>query len=287
MSTLKSLLAEGRRLLFEAGIEDADLDAWLWLEYLTKKNRAYYFAHADEAVSNEQAAAYMEGIRKRSRHVPLQQLTHQAFFMGYEFYVNEHVLTPRQDTEVLAEAALEKMKNLEHPQILDMCTGSGCLLLSLLCEKEGAAGIGADVSEDALAVAEKNRDRLGLTGRAELVKSDLFSAEELQKEAPYDLLVSNPPYIRSGEIGSLMEEVRLYDPLLALDGHEDGLYFYRRICREGGAYLKKGGWLLFEIGYDQGQDVAALMRENGFTEVKLQKDLAGLDRVVLGKKPEE
>lgn len=292
MSTLAVLLKEGKEILEKAGIEEAGLDAWLLLEYETGKNRAYFYAHQEEKVSDETGDSYLKNIRLRAGHVPLQHITHQAFFMGSEFYVNEHVLIPRQDTENLVEEALAAAKAMENPRVLDMCTGSGCILLSFLMEKEGSTGTGVDVSREALKVAERNREALCLGGRAKFLESNLFGQLLLQKkdgkEQPeYDMLISNPPYIRTEEISGLMEEVRLHDPALALDGHEDGLYFYRRITREGKAFLKPGGWLLYEIGYDQGEEVSRIMREEGFSEVKIKKDLAGLDRVVLGRLAEK
>ena len=212
--------------------------------------------------------------------------------MGYEFDVDERVLIPRQDTEILAEEALRLLTNKRSPEILDMCTGSGCLLLSILMEKEDAHGTGVDISEGALAVAEKNRKNLHLEERALLVKSDTFSGEYFQKNSSehpmeYDMLISNPPYIPTADIQQLMDEVRLHDPVLALDGKEDGLYFYRRITEEALRYLKPGGWLLYEIGCDQGEAVSRIMRTNDFSNIAVKKDLAGLDRVVLGQKKQE
>jgi len=212
--------------------------------------------------------------------------------MGYEFDVDERVLIPRQDTEILAEEALRLLTDKRSPEILDMCTGSGCLLLSILMEKEDAHGTGVDISEGALAVAEKNRKNLHLEERALLVKSDIFSGEYFQKNSSehpmeYDMLISNPPYIPTADIQQLMDEVRLHDPVLALDGKEDGLYFYRRITEEALRYLKPGGWLLYEIGCDQGEAVSRIMRTNDFSNIAVKKDLAGLDRVVLGQKKQE
>jgi release factor glutamine methyltransferase len=211
--------------------------------------------------------------------------------MGHEFYVDEHVLIPSQDTEVLVEEALKRMEGLNEPEILDMCTGSGCILLSLLAEKPDSTGTGADISEAALQVARRNANRLGLEDRAEFVESDLFLAEYFMERCgkdtgKYDILISNPPYIPTEEIGELMEEVRLHDPVLALDGRADGLYFYRKITECAGTYLNPGGWLLYEIGCSQGADVAFLLEQAGFTAVRIVKDLAGLDRVVLGQIPE-
>ena len=289
MQTFHELLTQGTQLLMDAGIEEARLDAWLLLEYTADISRAWYYAHPEAEVNEEIVSEYLSLCQKRAEHIPLQHLTHQACFMGYDFYVDERVLVPRQDTEVLAEEALHQLRNIRNPRILDMCTGSGCLLLSLLMEIPDATGIGVDISEAALAVAERNRKNLELEKRAVLVQSDTFSGDYFQKNSgnislEYDMLISNPPYIPTEEIGKLMEEVRFHDPLLALDGREDGLYFYRRITEQAGKYLKPGGWLMYEIGCEQGADVSAIMQGEGFAEVAVKKDLAGLDRVVIGKK---
>ena len=289
MQTFHELLTQGIQLLMNAGIEEARLDAWLLLEYTADISRAWYYAHPESEVNEKIVSEYLSLCQKRAEHIPLQHLTHQACFMGYDFYVDERVLVPRQDTEVLAEEALHQLRNMRNPRILDMCTGSGCLLLSLLMELPDAIGTGVDISEAALAVAERNRKNLELEKRAVLVQSDTFSGDYFQKNSgnislEYDMLISNPPYIPTEEIGKLMEEVRFHDPVLALDGREDGLYFYRRITEQAGKYLKPGGWLMYEIGCEQGTDVSAIMQGEGFTEVTVKKDLAGLDRVVIGKK---
>lgn len=289
MQTFHELLTQGIQLLMNAGIEEARLDAWLLLEYTADISRAWYYAHPESEVNEEIVSEYLSLCQKRAEHIPLQHLTHQACFMGYDFYVDERVLVPRQDTEVLAEEALHQLRNMRNPRILDMCTGSGCLLLSLLMELPDATGTGVDISAAALAVAERNRKNLELEKRAVLVQSDTFSGDYFQKNSgnislEYDMLISNPPYIPTEDIGKLMEEVRFHDPVLALDGREDGLYFYRRITEQAGKYLKPGGWLMYEIGCEQGTDVSAIMQGEGFTEVTVKKDLAGLDRVVIGKK---
>lgn len=289
--TLNGLLKNGQKILEQSGIREAGLDAWLLLEYITGKSRAYYFAHGDEGVTEETACRYQELIRKRAEHIPLQHLTHQAFFMGYEFYVNEDVLVPRQDTETLMEAALELLKGNKAPRILDMCTGSGCIITSLMLEVSEASGIGVDLSEKALEVAIRNARELGTADRTKFVKSDLFSAEYFSKKdnaekvTGYDMLISNPPYIPSGEIEGLMEEVRLHDPRMALDGMEDGLYFYREITRQAMDHIRPGGWLLYEIGCEQGKDVKELLEKEGFIKTEIRQDLCGLDRVVLGQRP--
>ena len=291
MMTLEYLLKEGTKVLEQNEIQEARLDAWLLLEYVTGVSRAYYFAHQTDEVEEKKAEADKELIRQRAEHIPLQHLTHQAFFMGFEFYVNENVLVHRQDTETLVECALDILKEIKEPVILDMCTGSGCILLSLLAMKQEALGTAVDISVPALEVAKRNAASLEVEKRVKFVESDLFSAsfftETTGKDRlAYDILISNPPYIRSAEIASLMEEVKGHDPYLALDGHEDGLYFYREIVSRGKNFLKKDGWMLFEIGCDQGKDVSFLLKKNGFINVQVIKDLAGLDRVVMGQRTE-
>ena len=288
MRTYKELLEEGYQILNSAEIEEARLDAWLLLEFAADIKRAWYYAHMDETAEADVAEQYRQLCEKRAQHIPLQHLTGQAYFMGYEFYVDDRVLVPRQDTETLVEEAVSHLRELPAPKILDMCTGSGCILLSLLMELPQASGTGADVSEDALEVAKENTRRLGLEKRAELIQSDLFSADYFEKNSrkkcmEYDMLISNPPYIRTADIDGLMDEVRLHDPRLALDGKADGLYFYEKITEQAGKYLKPGGWLIYEIGCDQAKDVAEIMKKKGFVQIEVKKDLAGLDRIVEGR----
>ena len=290
MKTLDGLLKEGIAVLEASGNVEARLDAWLLLEYVTKITRAYFYAHMSEEVTEETEKYYHELCEKRAQHIPLQHLTNQAFFMGYEFFVNEHVLIPRQDTEVLVEEAEKRLQTIENPKILDMCTGSGCILLSILADMEKVHGIGVDISEEALKVAEKNAENLQVSERVQFIESNLFSGVFFSEKdgndtRSYDILISNPPYIPTKEIEELMEEVRFHDPRLALDGHEDGLYFYRIITEESIKYLKPGGWLLYEIGCSQGEDVSRLLRDAGFENIAVVKDLPGLDRVVLGQRP--
>ena len=272
--TLREAWNFGKKRLTAAEVPDADLDAWYLLEWCTGVSRSHYLAYPDEIISHDQEEQYRASLVKRERRIPLQQITGEQEFMGLSFYVNEHVLIPRQDTEILVEETARFLK--DGMQFLDLCTGSGCILLSLLHLKPGAEGTGADLSPEALKVAEKNRERLG--AKAALIQSDLFD----KIEGAFDVIVSNPPYIKREEIGALMDEVRLHEPYMALDGHEDGLYFYRKIAEEAPKYLRAGGGLFLEIGCDQGACVAELLRQQGFADVKVVKDLAGLDRVVEG-----
>lgn len=272
--TLQQIYKEGILCLEEAGIEEAKLDAWYLLEYVTGIGRAAYYGRPDRVIGEEMVRKYMETIRIRSTRVPLQHITGEQVFMGYPFLVNEHVLIPRQDTESLVEEALKV--TTAGMQVLDMCTGSGCILLSMMKKKPGMKGIGCDISKEALKVAEENAKRLKV--ETVFVESDLFE----NVTGKFDVIVSNPPYIRTDVIAGLQDEVKLYDPFLALDGKEDGLYFYRKIICESTAYMKNSGVLLFEIGSDQGEAVSDLMNAAGYQNVTVKKDLAGLDRVVIG-----
>lgn len=283
ISTLQTIYREGKEQLELSGVPDADLDAWYLLEFVTGISKARYYGNPEAGMEEEEVLRYRDVIRQRAKRIPLQHITGEQEFMGFSFQVNEHVLIPRQDTETLVEEALGVLK--PKMEILDLCTGSGCILLSLLKlgEKQGIAGLkgtGADISREALKVAEENGRRLEIPGdQLAWVRGDLF--EKL--EGPFDLLVSNPPYIPSGELSGLQEEVRLHDPALALDGHEDGLYFYRRIAAEAGKYLRDGAFLMLEIGWDQGEAVRGLLEAAGYQEVEVKKDLSGNDRVVRGR----
>lgn len=281
MSTLRQLLQWGTRTLQEAQVPDSQQDAWILLEEVFGIEKSYYFLHGDDKIDKDVQKRYEDMIRDRARRIPVQYLTGKAWFMGYEFLVNDHVLIPRFDTEVLVEEAKSHMQ--PGCRLLDVCTGSGCILLSLLaeCREKIERAVGVDISEEALQVAETNRNRMGL--EAEFMESDLFG----NVEGTYDLIVSNPPYIATGELEHLMPEVRDHEPSLALDGKEDGLYFYRKIVEQAGEYLSAGGWLCFEIGYDQGEALKEIMKRAGYKQIKIVKDLSGLDRVAAGQKENE
>lgn len=291
MITYREWLAQTERRLSGCGIADAGADAWLLLEHGAGISRLYYSLNSGQEIPEETLRTLQALSERRCRRIPVQQLIGEAWFMGYPFRVNEHVLIPRQDTEILVEQALgilsekraeyarESPAQAERPlRVLDLCTGSGCVLLSILKEMPGISGIGTDISPGALAVAEENAARLGV--EASFQRSDLWELVE----GLYDLIVSNPPYIARDVIRSLSAEVREHEPLLALDGGRDGLDFYRRIAGRAADYLAPGGCLAVEIGYDQGEAVASMMDKNGFWDVRVIRDLAGLDRVVAGKR---
>lgn len=272
--TFREAYEYGQKRLQSAKLEDAVLDAWYLLEFVTGISRAMYFLRMNEEMNAELEMQYKEYLETRANHIPLQHITGVQEFMGLEFCVNEHVLVPRQDTEVLVESVLEVLE--PGMDVLDMCTGSGCIIISLDKFKKGIKGTGVDISKEALKVAARNIEKLDAD--VNLLESDLFAGVE----GKYDVIVSNPPYIRTAVIEELKEEVKFHDPFLALDGKEDGLFFYRKIVGESPKYLKEQGKLYFEIGHDQGEDVKDLMEQAGFINVTVKKDLAGLDRVVYG-----
>lgn len=276
--TYKEVYEMGKAALEKADILEAALDARLLLEFVCETDRNYLFVHGDEPVLEEKNESYVNYISKRAEHIPLQHLTGSQEFMGLSFLVNDHVLIPRQDTEVLVEEVMRYLH--DGMKILDVCTGSGCILLSLLKYSNGCKGVGLDVSKDALLVAEENSERLGLT--AEFLESDLFSALGCKCDTKFDIIVSNPPYIETQVVETLAEEVKDHEPRLALDGGRDGLDFYKKITKEAGKYLNRGGMLFFEIGYNQGEAVMQILEEHGYKEIQLKKDFAGLDRVVFG-----
>ncbi len=281
---------------------EAELDARLLLEYVCGTDRNTLLAHGERPVTAQEYEDYVNLISARKTHIPLQYLTGVQEFMGLKFYVNQSVLIPRQDTEILVEEVMRRMH--DGMRILDMCTGSGCILLSLLFYSNDCTGVGVDISEDALQTARRNAEEIrgkkeeeGKTFRAAFLQGDLFDALNRGSESAaeqagdegfqamteqFDLIVSNPPYIKRDVIDTLMPEVKDHEPLLALDGKEDGLYFYREILKQAGKYLICGGGLFFEIGYDQGKAVRELMETAGFVEVEVIQDFAGLDRVVCG-----
>ena len=266
----------GIKTLTEAGIEETKSDALLLLEGICHVSRNDVLVHGEIPLEEAVAEAYKDALQKRCNRIPVQHITGVQNFMGLDFFVNENILIPRFDTEILVE---EVMKHLHDGfSILDMCTGSGCILLSLLKYSNDCKGVGVDISAEALLVANTNKEKLEI--EASFIESNLFE----QVAGKYDIIVSNPPYIRSDVIPTLMEEVRVHEPILALDGLEDGLFFYREIIKESPGYLNGGGMLFFEIGYDQADDVRRMMEENGYKDVTVVKDFAGLDRVVYGRR---
>ncbi|MBR4767761.1 MAG: peptide chain release factor N(5)-glutamine methyltransferase, partial [Lachnospiraceae bacterium] len=241
--------------------------------------------HGDEELpyAKEKTAEYEHLIAQRAKRIPLQHITGECGFMGLTFLVSPDALIPRQDTETLVEEAMKDLH--DGMRILDLCTGTGCILLSLLHYSNDCEGTGSDFSEKALVLAKKNAERIlgedDKTGAARFVLCDLWDGIE----GEFDLVVSNPPYIASDVIGSLQPEVRDHDPRMALDGGPDGLSFYRRIIDGLSAHLVPGGEVLFEIGYDQGKALSELLSDAGYKYIEIIRDLSGLDRVVKARKP--
>lgn len=288
MHSYEQTCRQGAERLERAGIAEAQLDARLLLEYVCHTDRNTLLAHGEREVSAKEYESYENCIARREKRLPLQYITGVQEFMGLEFAVNERVLIPRQDTEILVEEVMRRL--CDGMRILDMCTGSGCILLSLLYYSNNCTGLGVDLSKDALDIARYNAEAIR-EKKTDLevlfLQSDLFQELSWEKaaEKPFDIIVSNPPYIQSAVIETLMPEVRDYEPRLALDGKEDGLYFYREIISQADGYLTGGGELFFEIGADQGAAVKKMMEDAGYREVSVTKDYAGLDRVVHGIRP--
>lgn len=279
----REIYETGVTRLKEAGIKEAQLDARLLLEHVCNTDRNTLLAHPDHMVTEEQEKSYVNYLAEREKRVPLQHIIGYQEFMGLKFYVNQHVLIPRQDTENLVEEVMPHVH--DGMRILDLCTGSGCILISLLQYSNDCIGVGTDISKEALEVAVKNGEAIlkekegKVYEQLRFIESDLFEKLPPQK---FDLIVSNPPYIKTDVIDTLEPEVASFDPLLALDGGGDGLDFYRRIAKEAGNFLIRGGMLFLEIGYDQGEAVAGLLEEAGFVDIEIRKDYGGLDRVVWG-----
>ena len=269
--TIGEVLKFSEDQLKRAGIAEAALDAkYLLMEVASLSSTALFFS-AREELGEEIITAYRMALERRTAREPLQYIMGTQEFMGLSFLVSPAVLIPRQDTELLVEAAIPFCHGA---RVLDLCTGSGCILLSLAKLGGIREAVGTDLSREALAVAQLNADRLNL--RAQFIQSDLWETVP----GNFDVIISNPPYIPTEEIGGLMPEVRDFEPHMALDGGADGLYFYRKIAAGAGARLHLGGRIFLEIGYHQAEDVVRLLVENGFREIIIKKDYAGLDRVV-------
>lgn len=273
--TYREAVEFGTKCLTNAGVPDAALDAWYLLQMVCKIERSYYYVHGEEDITQDAQKKYEIAVQKRAEHIPLQYIIGEQEFMGLRFKVNSNVLIPRQDTETLVEQVLKIVK--PGMKVLDLCTGSGCVLISVLKNAPELTGMGSDISKTALLVAKENAKLHEVD--AEWVRSDLFD----NITETFDVIMANPPYIPTGEILSLMPEVRDFEPENALDGGADGLDFYRKIAGQVKDYLNPGGYVYMEIGYDQGEAVSELMRNAGFTEVEVIKDLARNDRVVKGK----
>ena len=269
--TLKEALAKAVDKLQQMEVPDADIDAWYLLSYETGLDRAAFFLHGEEPMAEPDMIRYCDLVTKRGERIPLQHLTGEQEFMGLDFHVNEHVLIPRQDTECLVERVLPYV---DGKRVLDVCTGSGCIAIAIAKLGKPFIVHGVDISEEALAVARQNATELNAS--VELFAGDLMT----RMDGQYDVIVSNPPYIPPSVIEGLMPEVRLHEPMLALDGGQDGLEFYRRIAGQAVTRLAPNGRLFLEIGCEQAAAVAEILQKQGYREVQVFQDLAGKDRIV-------
>lgn len=270
----------GTGKLKDCGIDNPEYDSFALLSDIMGITRTDYLVRGDKEVTPQDYASFIKFIERRCKHEPLQHILGKAWFYGREYTVNRDVLVPRADTEILVEQALNVLADGD--SVLDMCTGSGCIIITLALEKKLKRAVGVDVSQPALNVADVNVRKLEAS--VELVKSDLFTElSDVKKYMQFDMIVSNPPYIETSVIETLSDEVKMFDPHMALDGYEDGLYFYRCISASAKDFLKENGWLIYEIGYNQADAVSEIMKTEGFADIKVIKDYAGLDRVVMGK----
>ena len=272
---VKDLINKSLSILEDADIADREVDVWLLAEQFLKVTKEDYLKNPDITVTDTKA--FEDAVAMRADHIPLQHITGVQNFCGFDFKVDERALVPRFDTEVLVEKVSDYVKDNEM-RILDMCTGTGCIAIALDKMCENAKVVASDISEEALALATENNEKLG--ANVEFVKSDLFD----EIGGLFDVIVSNPPYIKTDEIEELMEEVKVHDPRLALDGDVDGLKFYRIISASAISYLKIGGRIFYEIGYDQASDVKTILEGFGYTDIEVIKDLSGNDRVITATK---
>lgn len=271
---LYEVLGYGTDKLKKAGDIEYDTNARLLLEFCFNLDRTAYFLNSKSEVSDEKFKEYDALLDRRVLNEPVQYITGKAYFMGHEFYVNRDVLIPRFDTEILVDTVLNYVKS--DMNVLDMCTGSGCIILSILYKLK-ANGIGADISDKALAVAKINSERLGVS--LKLIKSDLFE----NISGRFDIIVSNPPYITEDEMSGLEKQVLCFEPKIALEASDNGLFFYKEIIKNK-KFLKDGGMIFFEVGHTQAPAVSMLLKDSGFTDINIVRDLSGIDRVVYARK---
>lgn len=274
--TIKQAITKGMIMLKSNNVESPKLKARLLLQYVLDKPRQYIIVYDNKEIDKQQQWQYFVNIEKLTKGIPLQHITHRQEFMKMDFFVDENVLIPRPDTEILVEEVIKIAQKYNSPRILDLCTGSGAIAISLKKFVPNADITAVDISEKALEIAQKNAEKL--EAKINFVKSNLFDKLDNKK---FDIIVSNPPYIRKDEIKKLSEEVQK-EPKIALDGGEDGLDFYRIIAEQAINYLKTGSFLCFEIGYNQKNDVIKIIEdEQNYKKTYCKKDLYGNDRIII------
>ncbi len=279
--TIKEALVAAKKELKESGAGEYKLDAELFIMKAANMTKTSVLINGDKELTESEEKLFNSMVQKRKKGIPTQYILGKCEFMGYEFFVDENVLIPRPDTEVLVETVLKTAQKENFQNVIDMCTGSGCIAVSLALN--GIKSVTAcDISFGALSTAKKNAEYNNASDKIQFIQGNLF--ENVDKSQKYNAIVSNPPYIPTEDISNLMREVRDNEPLTALDGGKDGLDFYRRITNDSLEYLADGGYLFFEIGYNQGEDLKKIMTDLGFDGIKIVKDYAGLDRVVFGYK---
>ena len=279
--TLHQLIHNGKETLMGQHKADAHIDAELLALHVLGYTKLDRILNANRQVEDEDMIRYNSLIEQRCQGIPLQYITNEQEFMGLSFYVDSDVLIPRQDTETLVEVLIEKSKERPFNRIIEIGVGSGCISISLAKFLQNVKITGIDISKKALIIAERNAKANHVEDCINWIHSDLLMDYKGDKDV--DLIVSNPPYITTDDYHALDLDVRGHEPILALEGGLDGLDFYRKITTQSKEYLARGGMLAYEIGYNQGKAVAGLLKENGFTQIEVIKDLAHKDRIVLGR----
>ncbi len=278
--TVSSLLLMGKQALIASGINSFAIDTLVLLMWATGLDKVSILTKPELSVSAEQANRFKQAINKRAAHMPVQYITHECEFMSLNFYVNENVLIPRPDTETAVETTIDLIKKNGYIKVLDLCTGSGCIAVSLAHYCKETCVTAVDISKEALKIAQKNACLNGVLDRITFIQADILT--NWQPTESYDLIISNPPYIKHEVLKTLDKNVIYYEPTIALDGGADGLTFYKKITETSATSLKNGGTLIFEIGYDQANEVLQIMKQHNFTNLELKKDLSRNDRVFTG-----
>lgn len=278
---INDLLIKGYEILKQEGIETYMLDTQLLLCNVLKVDKLYIIMNRDKFISKDLCDDFLKLINLRKEKMPIKYILGNCEFMGIDFYLEEGVLIPRPETEILVERAKDIIEKFKFKKICDLCCGSGIIGLSLAKLINNINVNLYDISDIAIKVSNKNKELLNLQDKVNIIKSDLLE-KAINNKQKFDVIISNPPYIKNEVVETLMEDVKNYEPHLALCGGEDGLDFYKKIIQDSKLVLEKGGYLLFEIGYDQKESVGNLMLSNGFCDIICLKDYAGLDRVVYG-----